>query len=102
MTKGELTFKYGTMGSGKSLLLLATAHNFQLRSIPFLILKSTIDTRDGQNTIHSRALLNGRECVSITPEHNIYNLITDYISLGYDRIKWILVDEAQFLTENQV
>ena len=36
--------------------LLATAYNFQEHGIPFLILKSEIDDRDGENVIHSRAL----------------------------------------------
>ena len=92
------------MGSGKSLHLLATAHNFQIHQIPFLILKSTIDNRDGENVIHSRAL-GDRECVGITPENDIYDIVAEYIdisSFSQERIKWILVDEAQFLTELQV
>lgn len=101
--KGKLFFKYGCMGSGKSLQLLATAHNFQIHSIPFIIFKSEIDTRDGENVVHSRAL-GDRECVSVTKEDNLYNIITSYLQceLSYPRIKWILVDEAQFLTAEQV
>jgi thymidine kinase len=104
---GKILFKYGTMASGKSLHLLATAYNFQQHSIPFLIFKSSIDNRDGENLIHSRALGN-RECITIHPTHNLYNIIRDYLNLGdclftgeYE-LKWILVDECQFLTENQV
>jgi thymidine kinase len=102
--RGKLIYKFGTMGSGKSLQLLATAHNFQIHQIPFLILKSTIDTRDGENVIHSRAL-GDRECVGITPENDIYAIIAEYLDItAYtgERIRWILVDEAQFLTESQV
>ena len=47
--KGKILFKYGNMSSGKSLHLLATAHNFEQHSIPFLIFKSNIDNRDGEN-----------------------------------------------------
>lgn len=93
------------MNSGKSLLLLATAHNFHERGIPFIILKSTIDTRDGVDVVHSRAV-GDRECLSVSPGDNIYNIIQsiEQLSVGYcyDNIKWILVDEAQFLTEKQV
>ena len=91
------------MGSGKSLQLLATAHNFQIHSIPFIIFKSEIDTRDGENVIHSRAL-GDRECVSITSEDNLFNIISEYCSgqTLYPPLKWILVDEAQFLTAEQV
>jgi thymidine kinase len=93
------------MGGGKSLQLLATAHNFEDRKIPFLLLKSEIDTRDGNGVVHSRALGN-KECVSISEDVNIFDLIVKYtnqrIVLGLENIKWILVDECQFLTEKQV
>lgn len=104
--RGKLLFKYGAMGSGKSLHLLSTAHNFQEHSIPFLILKSEIDTRDGDNIIHSRAL-GDRECITISTEVNIYDIVCDYLDTmhcyaGCKAFKWILVDEAQFLTALQV
>lgn len=93
------------MASGKSLHLLATAHNFQEHSIPFIIIKSEIDTRDGYGVIHSRAL-GDRECICITSDDNIYNIISSSIdhnnALLQENIKWILVDEAQFLTPEQV
>ena len=103
--QGKLLFKYGTMSSGKSLHLIATAHNFQEHSIPFLIIKSEIDTRDGSGVVHSRAL-GDIECVTITLEDNIYSIICDYLDssiyTGYEQPKWLLVDEAQFLTPSQV
>jgi len=104
MSHGKIIFKYGTMGSGKSLHLLATAHNFQEHCIPFIILKSAVDTRDGENVIHSRAL-GDRECISVLPSDNIFEIVSDYYKetfQGVDLFKWILVDEAQFLTESQV
>ena len=102
---GKILFKYGTMSSGKSLHLLATAHNFQQHSIPFLIFKSSIDNRDGDGVIHSRAL-GDRECISVSPNHNLYTIVSDYLDscflIGETGLKWILVDECQFLTEEQV
>ena len=102
---GKLYFNYGAMGAGKSLHLLATAHNFQTQKIPFLIFKSEIDTRDGVGVIHSRAL-GDRECISITVKDNLYKIISRYYDemfyTGYESLKWILVDEAQFLTSAQV
>ena len=103
---GKLYFYFGCMGSGKSLHLLATAHNFQIHSIPFVIFKSEIDDRDGENVVHSRAL-GDRECVSISNVNNLFEIICKYkenemYSIGGTPIKWILVDEAQFLTTEQV
>lgn len=92
------------MSSGKSMHLLATAHNFQEHSIPFLIVKSSIDTRD-VGVVHSRAL-GDKECIIIAKDDNLYDLISDYIYhdsiLSGEGLKWILVDEAQFLTTKQV
>lgn len=102
---GKLLFKYGPMSSGKSLHLLATAHNFQRSSIPFVIFKSGIDNRDGEGMIHSRALGN-RECITIGENNDLYELISEYIEncffIGNEKPKWILVDKCQFLTEKQV
>lgn len=92
------------MSSGKSLHLLATAHNFQIRHIPFVIFKSEIDDRDGDSVIHSRAL-GKRKCISVSKEDNLYGIISEYMDhefLGAEPIKWVLVDEAQFLTASQV
>ena len=103
---GKLIFKYGVMGGGKTLHLMATAHNFQEHSIPFLIIKSEIDTRDGRGVIHSRAL-GSRECLSISTDANIYEIISKYMDIrhcyiGCKAFKWILVDEVQFLSKEQV
>ena len=93
------------MGSGKSLQLLATAYNFQERGIPYVIFKSEIDTRDGIGIIHSRAL-GDKECVSVAPSLNLYELVKNVFekdrALFRPKVKWILVDEAQFLTTEQV
>lgn len=100
---GKLIYRYGTMNSGKSLFLLATAHNFSERGIPYVLLKSSIDERD-VDVVHSRAL-GDCKCVTVEPYVNIYNLIrtSEELSSGYSpSLKWILVDEAQFLTEKQV
>jgi len=89
------------MGSGKSLQLLATAYNFQEHGIPFLILKSEIDDRDGKNVIHSRAL-EDRECVGVSPDANIYEIVSTYTQISGEKLRWLLIDEAQFLSEAQV
>lgn len=100
----KIIFYYGAMGSRKSLDLLATAYNFEEKDIPFLALKSSLDTRD-EGVIRSRAGLE-RKCTLITPEINIYVVVKEYnnvlIVQGDKPLKWILVDECQFLTEDQV
>lgn len=92
----ELKFKYGTMASGKSLHLLSTAHQLKTNNIPYQLLKSSVDTRDN-NVISSRIGVE-EPCITIQPDDN--NIIK-HINI-FDGVKWILVDEAQFLTPNQV
>lgn len=102
---GKIKFNYGAMGSGKSLHLIATAHNFKVHSIPFIVLKSKIDDRDGEDVIHSRAI-GDIECVGISTDDNLYEMISKYLNAdlfyGAKGLKWILIDECQFLTEKQV
>ena len=102
----KLYFKYGPMGSSKSAQLLMTAHSLERRDIPFLCIKPSIDNRDGEGVITSRIGIS-RECVTVLPTDDIYKLVVDYTEVsvgGYlDKpLKWILVDECQFLTEEQV
>jgi len=101
----KLYFHYGVMGSSKSLRLLATAHDFDEKNIPIIVLKPSADTRDGENMVKSRAGLE-RECISIEPTINIYTVVNEFnhirMATDEEMIKWILVDECQFLTEEQV
>ena len=84
------------MNSGKSMLLLAQAYNFDERGIPYVIFKSSVDTRD-KGVIHSRPL-GDKECCTISPKESFFDM-EDWYSTD---IKWILVDEAQFLAPKQV
>lgn len=101
----KLRFIHGVMGSSKSLRLLSTAHDFSEKNIPFLIFKPTIDTRDGEGKVSSRAGLE-RECIMIDATVNLFKVINDFNHIKManlePQLKWILVDESQFLTEEQV
>lgn len=96
----KITFYFAPMNAGKSAQLQMKAYNYSERNIPYVVLKSCIDTRDGIGVIHSRPL-GDTKCLMINPNENIFNLISNYITEN-GKIKNILVDEAQFLTEKQV
>ena len=100
----KLYFNYATMNSGKSLQLMSIAHNMDERHIPTLTIKPSIDTRDGENKIYSRIGIS-RDCRMFSPEDDLFDLISEEngerISCN-SYLKWIFVDEAQFLTEEQV
>lgn len=100
----KLYFYYGPMGSSKTLRLLSTAYDLEEKGIQIMVLKPSLDTRDGEGFIRSRAGLE-RPCVVIDQEANLYNLIKAYSSVlevQLEKLKWVIVDECQFLTESQV
>ena len=49
--KGKLYFRYGTMGSAKTAILLTTAYNFEERGVSYICMKPVIDTRETENVI---------------------------------------------------
>lgn len=92
------------MGSTKTLNLLTSAYQFEEKNISFLCIKPEVDTRS--EMIESRVGLK-RECLNVSKSTNIYEIIKKYIetteALMYnEKLKWILVDEVQFLTEEQI
>lgn len=100
MAGKKLFFYYGAMCSGKSAQLQLKAHNFEERKVPFIIIKSTIDTRDGNSVIHSRPL-GDKACIAVKPFENLFKRVSNELT-DRGKLKYVLVDEAQFLTEKQV
>ena len=72
---GKLYFRYGTMGSAKTAMLLTTAYNFEERGMAYRCFKPVVDTRDKKNVIRSRIGIE-RECSWIYPESNLYEEIS--------------------------
>jgi thymidine kinase len=92
------------MNGGKSLNLLSTAYNLEENDIQIMVLKPSLDTRDGEGVIRSRAGLE-RKCIMIDEDVNLYKAIKAYrnvLASQLESLKWVIVDEAQFLTEEQV
>lgn len=89
------------MGSAKTALLLTTAYNFEERKIRYLCMKPAVDTREKENVIRSRIGIE-RACTWITPNMNLYDFARDLFRGNGEVVDWFLVDEAQFLSEQQV
>ena len=100
----KLYFKFGCMNSAKSMLLLTTAHNLEENGLEIMVLKPSADTRDGEGIIRSRAGVE-RKCISVGDDVNLYRTIKEYrnfLASQFMELKWVLVDECQFLTEEQI
>lgn len=98
---GKLYFRYGTMGSAKTAMLLTTAYNFEERGMAYVCLKPVVDTREKKNVIRSRIGIE-RECKWIYPETDLYDMVRENFEQTLSLPDWILVDEAQFLSSEQV
>ena len=93
----KLYFRYGAMNSGKTTLLLQVAHNYEERGMKVVILKPGIDTK-GNDKIVTRIGLKRKVDHIVKNDEKLINYLC---TLPLD-VVCVLVDEAQFLTRDQV
>lgn len=91
----KLYFRYGTVGSAKTLNLLAVAHNYEQQGKRCYIIKPALDDRFGAATVASRAGLERPANLILGADERI-----DVGELA--GVDCIVVDEAQFLTPAQI
>lgn len=96
LTMAKLHFKYGAMNSGKTDTLIKAAYNYEERGLDVIVVKPQIDTKGGKQITarggHSR---------------EVDILADDELNLSHEigkraDVACVLVDEAQFLTSEQV
>ncbi|MGE0487858.1 MAG: thymidine kinase [Vulcanimicrobiota bacterium] len=91
----KLYFRYGAMGSAKTLNLLAVRHNYEQQGKKVLVLKPATDTRFGETVIRSRAGLEYAADLVVEPD----------TELDFERFRGVsclLIDECQFLSRSLV
>jgi len=95
----KLYFYYSAMNAGKTTHLLQSSYNYRERGMNTLILSPAFDNRFGVGKVASRI---GIESPSIifSEKENLQNLVSNY--LDEREIHCVLVDEAQFLSREQV
>ena len=91
----KLFYRYSSMNAGKSTYLLQVAHNYNENGSEVFLLTSALDDRDGAGVIASRIGLR-RDAVVYRPDTDFHELLNDVA------VACVLVDEAQFLTFEQV
>ena len=90
----KLYFRYGAMGSSKTANALMVEYNYYERGKRALLAKPKLESRDGEYIIKSRMGLS-KECY----------FVEDLVQMSDEELKkWdcIIVDEAQFITKEQV
>ena len=101
----KLYFHYSTMNAGKSTMLLQAAYNYAERGMDTLLLTAKLDERAGAGTIASRIGIKA-SAKTYTRETELYEFMVGHLASlaksGKERPACVLIDEAQFLTEEQV
>ena len=95
----KLYFYYSAMNAGKTTTLLQSSHNYAERGMTTLLLKPLIDDREGLNVIRSRVGLEA-EAKNFEKDDNLLQTIE--VQHKTNTLNCVLVDEAQFLTRDQV
>ena len=95
----KLYFYYSSMNAGKSTALLQSSYNYRERGMSTLILAPRLDDRYGIGKVTSRIGLESSATIFKSDE-DLYKLITAKSVKG--SLNCVLVDEAQFLTKEQV
>lgn len=95
----KLYFHYATMNAGKSTLLLQAAYNYRERGMNTLLYTAQFDDRAGSGNIGSRIGLK-TEARTFNGDTNLFSEIKEHQL--HENTHCVFVDEAQFLTEEQV
>ncbi|MEO0670248.1 MAG: thymidine kinase [Pseudomonadota bacterium] len=95
----KLYFHFSTMNAGKSTVLLQAAYNYRERGMVPYLLTARFDDRAGAGQIASR--------IGIEAEADMFGTSDDLFVRLRDRLEQgpvacVFVDEAQFLSEDQV
>lgn len=95
----KLYFHYSTMNAGKSAILLQADHNYRERGMRTLLLTARLDARDGVGVIASR--------IGIRADADVFDGASDLYErvereLEHGPLACVLIDEAQFLSPDQV
>ena len=93
----KLFFRYGSMNSGKSTILMQVAHNYEERGMQVEVLKPGIDTK-AETRIQSRIGIEREVDHLIQPNEDLYQYFKNKENLP----NAIIIDEAQFLEPAQV
>lgn len=95
----KLYFNFSTMNAGKSTVLLQASHNYIERGMQTYLLTARVDDRAGRGRIESRIGI-GSDADEYGPEDDLFAMLVARLKAG--PCACIFIDEAQFLTRDQV
>ena len=95
----SLFYYYSSMNAGKSTTLLQASHNYRERGMYTLLLTPELDDRSGSKKIVSRIGIEAK-ATSFSSDDDLHYLTQK--ELENSPLHCVLVDEAQFLSREQV
>ena len=95
----KLYFHYSTMNAGKSTILLQAAYNYRERGMEPYLVTARFDNRAGEGRIGSRIGI-ASPADTFEPGEDLYAKIAARLQKG--PCACIFIDEAQFLSKEQV
>ncbi|QTN36476.1 thymidine kinase [Cognatishimia activa] len=95
----KLYFQYSTMNAGKSTVLLQASHNYRERGMETYLLTARFDDRAGKGRIASRIGI-GEDADTFDGDTDMFAKIETRLRAG--SVACVFIDEAQFLTKDQV
>lgn len=95
----QLYFYYSSMNAGKSTHLLQSSYNYNERGLKTILYTAQIDDRYAQGKIVSRLGINA-EARLFNLQTNLFNDIS--LTSTESSVDCVLIDEAQFLSKEQV
>lgn len=96
----KLYFYFSAMNAGKTTTLLQSAHNYRERGMRALILTPNLDDRAGVGVVASRIGLRA-DAVAFARAQDLDALVREDVD-AHGSLGCVLVDEAQFLSREQV
>jgi len=87
------------MNAGKSTNLLQSSYNYRERGMSTLVLAPAFDDRFGEGKVTSRIGIE-TDATTFTKDTNLLDVVT--ASHAKEPVHCVLIDEAQFLTRDQV
>lgn len=95
----KLYFHYSTMNAGKSTALLQASHNYREGGMQTYLLTARLDDRAGPGRIASRIGI-AEDADPFTPQDDLFAMLAT--RLGSGPVACVFIDEAQFLSKEQV
>jgi thymidine kinase len=95
----QLYYYYSAMNAGKSTSLLQSAYNYKERGMNVTLFTAALDNRYGEGKIASRIGLESAANL-FTPQTDLFDVMRQ--ECEKQKISCLFIDEAQFLTKQQV